>query len=462
VFLSHPVIKSFLLETTDAEKQKVSDVANVVSVHETVLPHATQFALSSNERMLIKAYLDSPNDVVLAKFIAILHLRDSVLGYGNRVSEGQAFRHSIIANYFLGRAIELSDRRSWAQSIQARNQKRMKKIMIKGGAASAEEDHPAHGKFLEAFNYKEDLRYVAADQLIEDYIGQPKNTYTAFLLNAVNMWNGGEAEYSDPSALYHFIEAAFFSRQTMLLAKEMEDDWRAHPESNARFRLSRLLGGFSVVERRWLAKLHGDKAAITKLDDEHRQWRLLHRSFHAFTLGLEFYDESENFAEGLAVYADGITHCRELPTARPCGIAPRFSHNGLAYLLGYVDFLLKAGQVDQAKGILNIRLSPAPVAKDWPKFTYGQSEWVWREDNLQKIANAHKTGDASNIPVHYFKKSRQWGEGTQTCQSCHQAQGAVWSEEQKKTNPPTPETLLTVGTWPAFTTNWYGSSKLSD
>ena len=242
----------------------------------------------------------------------------------------------------------------------------------------------------------------------------------------------------------------------------MEDRWKAEPESHARFRMSRLLGGFSVVQRRWLAKLHGDQQAIATMDDEHRQWRLLHRSFHAFTLGLEFYDETDNFAEGMAAYADGFTHCKEMPTARPCSIAPRYSHNSMAFVLGYVDFLLKAGQVNQAKGMLSIRTSPAPVAKDWPQFTYGQSEWTWREDNLQQIADAYKSGDVSKTPVHFFKKSRQWAEFTQTCQACHQVQATQWTEEQKLVNPPTPEALLTVGTWPAFTTNWYGSSRLAD
>jgi hypothetical protein len=460
--VSHPAVKAFLLEA-DSRAESAASVADTAPVrHETVLPHATQSALSGSERALLVAYLDAPNDVVLARFLAVLHLRDSLLARGNRAPTGQAFRHSILANYFLDRVIELSGRQSWTDALRARNLALMAQVMAKGDAATAEEDHAAHAKFLEAFNDKEDQRYAAADQLIDDYVAQPKNTYTSFLLTAVNAWNAGEADHADPTALYHFIEGAFFSRQTMVLAKEMEDRWKAQPATQVRFRMSRLLGGFSVVQRRWLAKLHGDRQAITTMDDEHRQWRLLHRSFHAFTLGLEFFDESENFAEGMAAYADGFTHCKEMPTARPCGIAPRYSHNSMAFVLGYVDFLLKAGQVSQARGMLSLRTSPAPVAKDWPQFTYGHSEWTWREDNLQQIADAYETGDVSKTPVHFFKKSRKWAEPTQTCQACHQVQATQWTPDQKLVNPPMPEELLTVGTWPALTTNWYGSSKLAD
>ena len=457
-----PAVKAFLLQT-GAHAEPAASADNVVPArHETVLPHASESPLSGAERVLLRAYLDAPNDVVLAKFLAILHLRDSLLARGNTAPTGRAFRHSILASYFLGRVIELNGRQPWVDAIQARNLTLMTRVMAKGDAATGEEDHAAHAKFFEAFNYKEDQRYAAADQLIDDYVAQPNNTFTSFLLNSVKVWNAGEAGYADPSALYHFIEGAFFSRQTLALAKEMEDRWKAQPESHVRFRLSRLLGGFSVVQRRWLAKLHGDHRAITTMDDEHRQWRLLHRSFHAFTLGLEFYDETNNFAEGMAAYADGFTHCKEMPMARPCSIAPRYSHNSMAFVLGYVDFLLKAGQVNQAKGMLSIRTSPAPVAKDWPLFSYGQREWMWREENLQQISDAHKSGDAAKTPVHFFKKSRKWAEDTQTCQACHQVQATQWTEEQKLFNPPTPEDLLTVGIWPAFTTNWYGSSKLAN
>ena len=98
-----PAVKAFLLQT-GAHAEPAASADNVAPArHETVLPHASESPLSGAERVLLRAYLDAPNDVVLAKFLAILHLRDSLLARGNTAPTGRAFRHSILASYFLGR-----------------------------------------------------------------------------------------------------------------------------------------------------------------------------------------------------------------------------------------------------------------------------------------------------------------------------------------------------------------------
>ena len=377
------------------------------AIGETPLPHATQAPVSPAERQLIKAYLNAPSDRGLSSFLAVVSLNKSLLNPFNASSQGERFKYTLLARYFLGRSLELGRREAWLTILESATQDQIDRVVSKGGKVTSEEDHPAHRFFNQTFNYRESDRYIALQQLLDDFVGQPKNVYTAFTLTAANTWIGGEAEYGDPTALYNFVVGGYLSVHTMALAQQLEVAWLADNRATPRFRMATILGGFSALNRRWLTKLHGDDAAVAALDNEHRQWRLVQRAFHAFTVGLSFFEEQANFAEGLAAWQDSFVHCAEVPV-RTCSNLPRFSHNFASFVLGYVDFLLKAGQTDAARQFLSIRNLPDqfPPMAAYKTWDLGRASW---ESRGAQVAWMRPVTSESNLVGNiYFSNYYLW------------------------------------------------------
>ncbi|WP_295953439.1 hypothetical protein [Rhodoferax sp.] len=173
---------------------------------------------------------------------------------------------------------------------------------------------------------------------------------------------------------------------------------------------------------------------------------------------MSFFEEKNHFAEGLAAWQDSFTHCAEVPV-RTCSNLPRFSHNFEGFVLGYVDFLLKAGDVESAYKYLSIRHVPDqfPPMAAYPQWTLGQAAWEYRETNAPALAARYANTDPSDDPVHLMLKPRQWGGSTAACQLCHQAQGSRWTEAEKNTIVLPPEQVASVKRWPAVSTSWYGA-----
>ncbi|MEZ4270844.1 MAG: hypothetical protein R3C68_05250 [Myxococcota bacterium] len=420
-----------------------------LSDYETILPHATQAELPRYERQLLVAYLDAPTNIALAKWLAFVHL----LQLPHERSSGAELRRLVITQYFLHRATTLGADERWIRRGLRKTQRRLDKVMQSRTALSTDEDHPAHQFYREAFHYKEENRYRAEKKLLNDFVRQPNNVYTAFALTALNLWVGGEADYDDPNVLYHFVLGSFFSLHTMELAHRIEDAWTNGSSSTPRFRVASILGGFSALQRRWLAALHGNSTALALIDDEHRQWRLIHRAFHAFTVGIPFFEEPENFEEGLFAIVDGFAHCQDEPV-RTCLNRPRFAYNNLAFVLTLVDFLVKAGDLPSAQQTLQYRFSPAE-AENWAAWDLGREAWLHRENNLNEIAALYQNDDPTDDPLHFQMKRRKWGTNTTTCQICHQTQGLSWSDEEFNNVLLPPEGVATVGTWPEVSTTWY-------
>lgn len=427
-----------------------------LSSWETILPHASEAPVANYERQLLTQYLNNPTQGKHAENLAVDHITKMLIYSVKPQSQYLALRHAILAQYFLQRTKTLKGNSFWLQLGIAKTQQEINRVINKNDALSTAENLPAQAYFNNAFNYQEANRYQAETELLKAFVQAPHNVYTSFLLDAVFLWNGGEAGYDDPTALYSFVLGSYFSVHTINLAKAAEERWQQQPQAYSRFRMASILGGFSALHRRWLAKLHQDEEAVALIDNEHRQWRLIHRSFHAFTVGLAFFEEPENFLEGLFAWGDALAHCQEVPV-RTCSDTPRFSHNFFGFLLGYADYLLKVGDVNAAQQILSLRFNPQLPVQNFAFWDLGREHWIHRENNAAAISALYLNDDPSDDPLNYLMTKRKWGGNTSTCQNCHQAQSKYWSPEEQAVVMLPPEPVATVGTWPAFATTWYGS-----
>lgn len=425
-----------------------------LSKYETVLPHTTQPELSAYERRLLVRYLDHPSKLKTVVELGNYHLQASL---GHAAFGGEAVRHSIFALYFLNRAKDLGSRSRELDARIAGVESALNAVFQNGAPITSDEYQPAHVFYRRTFHFNEEWnRYEALTRLLEEIAGEPRNVYTAFAITALNLWVGGEADYDDPTTLYNFVLGSFFSRHTITLAHAVEDAWNLDPNALPRFRMAATLGGFGLLQRRWLALLHGDQQAVALIDDEHRQWYAIQPAFHSFPLGLPFFDEPENFAEGYEIYASGVPACSQIPV-RTCSDLPRFRFNMLGFVLGQVDYALKAGDLDVARGMLKFRLDPSQQ-EAWNSWTIGREPWLHRERNFDALAALYANDKLSDDPVNFEMKSRKWGEDTTTCLECHTIQAAPVSFDV--VNEPQllpPEVVASVRAWPAFTTAWYGA-----
>ncbi len=446
-------------QLSKAEMQDANlTVDDPISSYETFIPRNSQPKISKFESAVLTRYLDNPKDVKIAQFLAVYHLRYA-LGDDKKWRESTRLKHSIIALYFLNRVQDLGRNDPWVNKYIKKLNKKIDKVTNYGNAlVSLDESREAHSYFLETFNYKEENRFIAADKLLADYVQHPNSMHTTFLNNAVNLWIGGEADYDDPTILYNFVVGSFFSIKAMSMAQQLEIKWKQDPVNNSRYRMATILGGFTALQRGWLAALHQDQLAIDAINDEHREWRLIHRVFHSFTVGLAFYENPYTFLEAKNAWDEGFAYCDpslpEIP--RTCPGAARFSFNPEGMTLTYVDFYLKLGDLDQANFWMFV------LGTFYPNFSYwdlGKDAYQHRANNLQAISDRYQNADPSDDPLFFFMKKKQWGTNTSTCQTCHQAQSKIWSQEEKDEIILPPESYATVGNWPAVSTTWYGAIK---
>ncbi len=422
-----------------------------LSEFETYLPNTSILYQPRYEKKLLIYYLNNPNKPSAAAWLAGYHLHKLKR---HSISGGEKVKHAVLAHYFLNRLKVMGVNWSWLNHQLNKNEERLAIYSQDESIPSDDEEHPAHQYYRNAFHFNEQNRHLALAGLLDDFASEPNNVYTAFTINAINLWIGGEADYDDPSALYNFILGSYFSTRTMDMAQRLEEAWMLDPTSAKRFRLSPILGGFSLLQRRWLALVHGDIAAVAAIDDEHRQWRLVNRAFHAFTVGLPFFEEPENFGEGFFAMVDGLEQCSEDPELRTCLNRPRFSYNLLGFILEYIDFFIKQGDITNATALLQYRHAPHE-AENWAAWDLGREAWLHREENLNEIAALYQNEDPSDDPLHFQMKAKKWGSNTTTCQTCHQVQGLEWTPEEFNTVLLPTENVATVGTWPVRTTSWW-------
>jgi hypothetical protein len=450
----HPVISKLLAGAKIPDEVPPAH-ENPLSDYETPVPRATQPKITAFEKSLLKAYLNSPNDVQLAKYLAIYHLSKEVQSGLHSRKKGNALYHRIIAQYFLSRARDLGENDRWIRHAIEKTQRKLDALFKKGTVITLDEDRPAHLYFRETFHKNEGNRFLATESLLDEFVEDPRSVYTAFALTAVNLWIGGEANYADPTVLYNFAVGGYFSLHAIELAKELETAWDQDPSRNTRFRMASILGGFSLLQRRWFAKLHDDYQAVQLVDAEHRQWRDVQRAFHAFTLGLPFFEEPEHVLEGLMSFNDAILHCQQEPI-RSCSDMPRFPYNFLGFMAAYADFFMKINQPEVAAQVLSLRFMP-PRSESFQTWDIGRPSFLHRENNVPAITALYQNGDPNDDPLNFFMKRRKWGMNTTTCQVCHQTQSKVQTKEEMDAIQMPPESVASVRVWPKFLTTWYGA-----
>jgi hypothetical protein len=467
---SHPAVQSnFLHRYVAKSANRLGNVSNATvsdpaSDYETYIPHKTQPKISRFEKLILAAYLKKTNDVSLAQFLAVYHLNQSLL----RRKDGKAVGHTIIAQYFLNRSLDLGGDRRWVRKALAETDKELNELIARGhandnAAENADENHAAHKYFRTAFfgNHEEN-RYISVEKLMDDFASHPNNMLTNTYLTTANIWVGGEAGYDDPTILYSFVLSSYFSVRARTLAEGVEELWREDPVYNKRFRLATLIGGWTVPARRWLAKLHEDHQAVKLLDAEHRKWLEINTAFTSVPVGLMLFDEKENFDEGFAAWEAGRRHCEEAPPNLSCINWPRSSFNILSFVLGEVDFFLKAGQLEQAKTLLSWRFIPIDIFADsFAVWDLGRDAWEHRENNLESIAELYQNDNPNDDPTHFLLKQHKWGPNTITCQVCHQRQSKVWPEGEVDRVFSIADEFPPIGSgnWPEVSTTWYGSVK---
>jgi hypothetical protein len=424
-----------------------------LSNFEVALPHKTQRMITVFEKQALTSYLNHPNDVRVVKLLAVYHLLQAE--FRDDWSPGADLEHRIMADYFLNRAKDLGAKDKWLNLALALVEKELARLNSRFYGLSQEENHAAHRTFEDAMFYHEENRYIAYTKLLDDYVVSPNNVYTAFLANAVNLWTGGEAGFDDPTVVYNFVLGSYFSLRTMDLAHKAQIAWEKDPVHNKRFRLASIIGGFSIGHRRFLAKLINDQAAVSALDEEHKLWFNNNPSFHTFTVGYTLFEEPGKFDVAFAYWSNGMQYSAEHSDLITILNRPRYTFNSICMFAGWVDFFLKNGDIGSAIYIASI----VPYLENYSNWQIGLDGYEHRLEHMQEIMALYQNNDPSDDPVPFNLKKRKWGMDTMTCQTCHQTQDKVWSEEEKRNILIAPDYILTIKNWPEVSTKWYGSSK---
>lgn len=446
--------------TLRLSSKQTSTPINSLTQFEVSLPNTVQPPNPALEKLLLTAYLDAPGDLQIVKLLALYHLPQSLLNPLRRQEStlGVALEHTILSLYFVNRAKDLGASVPWIDLALPGLQAQIDGLFKRSEKISLDEYHPAHTYYRQVFHGgQEQNRYKALEKLLQDVAREPRDVYTSFALMTFNLWIGGEAHFDDPTILNNFVLGSFFQIRAFDMSHELELAWNRDPQHFTRFRMAAELGGFGLLERRWLAKVHGDQNAVQLIDEEHRQWWRIQPAIHSFSLGLPFFDEPEHFQEGFDVYFSAYAFCAAVPV-RTCSNLPRFPFNLLSFLLGLVDFKLKAGDLEGARQLLNYRFDPSE-AVNWSQWSVGRASWLHREDNLDAIFALYQNDNPADDPVNFETKRHKWGETTTVCQECHETQDKPQSLaeiEAPQTLPP-PQTS-SVGDWPPVTTAWYGAS----
>jgi hypothetical protein len=443
-----------------------TDRGGSLGTYETALPRTVEAPVSAEEKQLLRSYLDAPTNPRHVEALARLHLKATSAAEAGP-SHGDVVAHAILAQYFLHRLTDLGYPEPWVTAAQRELGQKLEAVLRTSGPISLDEHRTVHLYWRAAFHQnQEQNRYESLRKLLDDIVVAPNSLYTSFAIAANTLWIGGEADFDDPTVVDAFIVGSYFSVRTIALARQVEAAWQADSTHNTRFRLAPILGGFSVLQRRWLAVVAGDSKAIRALDQEHRSWLKKQPAFHGFTYGLTYFEDAEHFAEGLKAIDDSFAFCVGTPGVRTCSDLPRFKFNLLAFQLGYVDWLLKKGDVAAAKQLLGFRHQTAiPTnygvsnqADLWKYWSIGRDAWLHRERHADEIAALYRENPAG-APANFFMKKRKWGTSTITCQECHQTQARVQTPAEMDAVQLPPEEIATVGSWPEVSTTWYATAK---
>lgn len=426
-----------------------------ISDYHTELPNESSWVISPLEKAILTAYLDNPNDVDLSQLNAAFHLLRAAVFAQNvwpaKRPSVRRLQHAIYAQYFLNRSKHLGSDAYWIERALARTETHLSQWLPVKDTLDHYDGSYSHKFFLDAFTKNEYDRHEANNLLLKEVLDNPVNLTTNLYVAAVNLWIGGESGYDDPTVLYGYLLSAYFGERTQLLAQTAEAAWLEEPEKNPLFRLANEVGFFTIPNRRWLAALHGDDAAVEAVYTELDQWFSRFPQLYGFPYAAAPFVDPERFSDGMSAYFASIDACYSDPIL-PCGDTPKAPYNRLAYTLLGADYLLKAGDLNTAHGFLSFRWSLGDSFENW---SLGQNAWLHRETNAAEIHARYQNDDPTDDPVNLFINTQKWGVST-TCQLCHQQQSKHIPSESVYTPSPVEEQRIFIGDWPEYTVRWFG------
>lgn len=422
--------------------------------YETVLPHASTPKLSKAEAAILIAYLDNPNSATHAKINAAFNIlqlqKELFISYkGKNVG---AIKRAVYSLYFLHRAKKLGAKDRWIANSIKELDTFLKKSLPTSTKLDFSEQTYAQNFFLTAFTKNEADRYIAEDLLLEELLQKPTNMLTNLYVAGVTLWNGAEARYADPTMLYSYILCAYFSERAENLSKLAQERWLKSPGTNPLFRDAPTVGGFIILSRRWLAKLHDDDAVVAALDSTLFQWLPNYPEFYSWPSAVIRMHEPGNLPSAFAGYSSAIEKCTVAPS-RSCGNTPRAPFNIISFQFLGMDLALKMNDRAAFDSASFIEYYPPANYDTW----YLMHEpWNTRKANADSIQARYNNDNPTDDPVNAFINKQKWGTSS-TCQSCHQAQGFYVSESDLFATPPRQsDDFLSIENWPSYSSTWYG------
>ncbi|ACE82932.1 hypothetical protein [Cellvibrio japonicus] len=457
---SFSISKSDLKEIQKLEKNHIKKHSNKsqdssVTFYETVLPHNSQQHIPKSESAILVAYLDNPNNVNLAKINAAYHLlvlQVNGLAHGKNVKvKIDSLKRAIYAQYFLHRAKRLGAKDAWINNSIKETNRLLKKWLPQEGKLDFAEQTHAQLFFFRSFTLNEADRYKADHLLLEEILEKPRNLLTNMYVSAVNLWNGSEADYADPTMLYSYIICSYFAERIEALAQQAQSKWIQNPSKNPLFRVVTSIGGFTLPARRWLAKLHKDENTVNRIDEEMLEWLEIYPEFYAWPATVIPMQEPDKFYFAVNGYLAGVQKCTTTPS-RVCGNTNRGPFNVISFHLLGMDLALRLGDMGWFNTLLTFENVPEFHYNTW----YLKHEaWDIRKANVEDISTRYHNDDPSDDPVNAFIKTQKWGVSS-TCQSCHQNQGLYVSDADRDAIPARlGEDRLYIPNWPAYTATWY-------
>lgn len=450
-----PVVAMLFVSQTALSQE--ADTSSALAGHETSLPFEPRPAMKAAEIELLTRYLNNPNSEQLARQLLFKNIEELF----KAKSPEDSLKRAIYAFYFSER---LAQKNSHLAQEYAGIQKQLRYTMDLAHQApwlspiAKHKTDQAVQLFRQAFFDDQSLRHKSLKKLISAYLVNPKDPQITWYLSGNALWNAGESPKDDPQVLYDVLIAAYFAVETSHIAQNLEERWMINPSDDHRFRLVSMLGGFSVLARRWLAQLHGDAASMDVLDNEHRTWLTINQAFHSFTFAAvswQYPKDSAMYGEGLSEWSNAMfdpANCFN-GTHRSCNFDSFFTFNDLNFVLGLVDLWMKQG-TPQSLGMANYFLNLFPTYQKpgncygecFNLWTLGKDEWQLRQQHFSEYAALFANNDPSDDPQFFGLKSKKWSAALPTCQTCHNRQEYPWTDAEKQQVSLPIEEMRTLGT----------------
>ncbi len=258
----------------------------------------------------------------------------------------------------------------------------------------------AEAGFFAAFNgFQGEQRMKTAPlrDLLAALATDPADARTHLLLGLNHLWIAAEGDRTDPRV----IENLFLAERYLARAELLDPKDRRIPSWLVPVRLS-----LASIEK----QKGRDEEILRDLRTAYAEDPVFH-SFSVALLGIAEPRTSPAFRQGLDALRATVDACPSEPgtSDASCENTPRWPHNREAYLTFFADYELKAGNVDQARELLE-KARQEPDYLRWPFQSEAEDRWK----NLERYASLYANQDLGDDPPHLMS-----GQGRISCQTCH-------------------------------------------